>query len=100
MHFPRVLMQQDLSRACSRGADCASRTGTFVLMPDLGMPIDAGDMLRIGGTDIAIAAQPADESGASQYDAEGCAPAPELAPARRVGRVVTFATSQPRKYSN
>ena len=93
-------MQQDLSRACSRGADCASRTGTFVLMPDLGMPIDAGDMLRIGGTDIAIAAQPADESGASQYDAEGCAPAPELAPARRVGRVVTFATSQPRKYSN
>ena len=39
-------------------ADCGSAAGTFLLIPDGGMRIDAGDCVRIGKTEITFYMQP------------------------------------------
>ena len=40
-------------------ADCGSAGGTFIVLPDAGMRVDAGDLLRIGKTEIVFLLQSA-----------------------------------------
>jgi predicted component of type VI protein secretion system len=53
-------------------ADCGSRTGTAVLVPDLGMHLDTGDAVRIGETELRLWTQP------SIGDAAAAAPPPQV----------------------